>query len=351
MRRFKIFSFMIICAMLLSFTACTSSSNSDGASNESSDTEAPSDSAKTEKPYTEQEVEAKTLKGYILSASAPSDTYGNGMSFVYKLTDGRLFVFDGGNSSVKGFLIDALRDISGTDKPKVAAWVMTHDHGDHYGALINAYYDNAEGIKDQLEVEEFWMNPMNSEGYGMQENLKKAFPDANMRRLTYGEEITLDEIKITVLCTPDVIPQDPRNDVNTYSLVTMLNIGAQKILMTGDANEPAWDFMVAQQSKGEKYSLKCDFLQVPHHGVHEAGTAEGYAAANARYLLIPSTIALANSLTTESNAKPSYDLYKKHGINVGSLKYETNGTTYWFAGCYGRSGTQNIKTFFTYKVK
>ena len=129
----------------------------------------------------------------------------------------------------------------------------------------------------------------------------------------------------------------------------MLNIGGKKILMTGDANAPTWDFMLDQQKNGEKFSLKCDYLQVPHHGVHAAGTTAGYNAANAKYLVIPSTIDLANKLTTSTNAGPSYALYKKHGINVGSLTTETDNETYWFAGCYGKSGTQDIKCFFTYK--
>ena len=370
----RLVCFMLLCSICVSFSACAKLVGDENASDSSSDGIADggstalgdingSDAAEleeitekstkktsssTKKPTTSSTY---TVKGYILSASTPSDTYGNGMFLVYKLSDGRLFVFDGGNASVKNFMIEALQEIAGVNKPKVAAWVMTHDHGDHYGALIEYYYANAATINQVLDVEEFWMNPMNSEGYGVQNHLKNAFPKANMRRLTYGEEITLDKIKMTVLCAPEVLPADSRNDVNTNSLVLMLNIGGKKILMTGDANEPAWDFMVKQQSKGTKYSLKCDFLQVPHHGVQAAGTAEGYNAADAKYLVIPSTIELANKLTTSSNAKPSYDLYRKHGINIGSLNKETDNMTYWFAGCHGKNGTQDIKCFFTYKGK
>lgn len=369
----KLISFALLLAMILSTVACSkpgdieNGSDSGASSSESSyspngensgensgtdstgkSTTKKETSKSTDKTNTKP-VTVKTVKGYLLSASAPSDTYGNGMFLAYKLTDGRLLVYDGGNASVKNFMIEALQKIAGTKKVKVAAWVMTHDHGDHYGALIEYYYANASTINQVLEVEEFWMNPMNSEGYNVQNHLKNAFPNANFRRLTYGEEFTLDKIKVTVLCAPEVLPADSRNDVNTNSIVTMLNIGGKKILMTGDANEPAWDFMVKQQTKGDKFSLKCDYLQVPHHGVHAAGTAEGYAAANPRYLVIPSTVDLANKLTTSSNAKPSYDLYKQHGISIGSLSQETNNVSYWFAGCYGKSGTTDVKCFFTYK--
>ena len=361
----KLISITLLLALLLGTTACakvndandgSDSSLSGGSSHASGDSNTDLTDNSTTKKETSKSTEknnkptiVKTVKGYLLSASTPADTYGNGMFLVYKLTDGRLLVYDGGNASVKNFMIEALQTIAGTKKVKVAAWVMTHDHGDHYGALIEYYYANASTINQVLEVEEFWMNPMNSEGYNVQNHLKNAFPSANFRRLTYGEEFTLDKIKITVVCAPEVLPADSRNDVNTNSIVMMLNIGGKKILMTGDANEPAWDFMVKQQTKGDKFSLKCDYLQVPHHGVHAAGTAEGYASANPRYLVIPSTVDLANKLTTSSNAKPSYELYKQHGISIGSLSQETNNVSYWFAGCHGKSGTTDIKCFFTYK--
>lgn len=352
----RLIAFALVFTSVFCFAACesvdvgdSSDSDSDVVNNETEDSGSDNEENETKKTDGGTKKVNYTVKGYILSASTPSDTYGNGMSMVYKLSDGRLMVFDGGNASVKNFLIEALQEIAGTKKVKVAAWVMTHDHGDHYGALIEYYYANAATINQVLEIEEFWMNPMNSEGYGVQNHLKNAFPKAKMRRLTYGEDITLDKIKMTVLCAPEVLPADSRNDVNTNSLVLMFNIGGKKILMTGDANEPAWDFMVRQQSKGAKYSLKCDYLQVPHHGVQAAGTADGYSAASPRYLVIPSTVDLANKLTTSSNAKPSYDLYKKHGISIGSLGQETDNVSYWFAGCYGKNGTKDIKCFFTYK--
>ena len=367
-RILKTISFVLVFVMTFSFVSCAGVSDDEGTSDsasgsgsfvgsdthtqlsmnvttdkstdKSTNNSTSANSTTTSKPY--------TIKGYILSASTPADTYGNGMFLVYKLSDGRLFVFDGGNASVKNFMVEALQEIAGTKKVKVAAWVMTHDHGDHYGALIEYYYANASTIGQVLDVEEFWMNPMNSEGENVQKHFKNAFPKAKMRKLTYGEEITLDKIKMTVLSTPDKIVGKSGVDVNSYSLVMMLNIGGKKILMTGDANEPTWNFMVDQQKNGAKYSLKCDYLQVPHHGVQAAGTTEGYNAADAKYLVIPSTIDLANKLTTSTNAGPSYNLYKKHGINIGKLSTETDNKTYWFAGSHGKSGTQDIKCFFTY---
>lgn len=366
----KTVSFVLVCVMTFSFASCAKigdENESTGGSESNSDfvfateqfknneitekrtEKSTKNTSSTSKDNTSSSI--GTVKGYILSASTPGDDYGNGMSMVYKLSDGRLFVFDSGNGSVKNFFIEALKEISGVDRPKIAAWVVTHEHGDHYGALIDYYYANASTINQVLDIEQIWMNPVGDEGKSIEKHFKNAFPNANIRKLNYGEEITLDKIKITVLSTPDKVIGKSGVDVNSYSLVMMLNIGGKKILMTGDANAPTWDFMIDQQKNGEKYSLKCDYLQVPHHGVHAAGTTAGYNATEAKYLVIPSTIDLANKLTTSTNAGPSYTLYKKHGINIGNLTKETDNSTYWFAGCYGKSGTQDIKCFFTYKGK
>ena len=82
------------------------------------------------------------IQGFILSGSSPADTYGNGMSIVYRLSDGSLFIFDGGSGNVKYMLYKCLKDLSGGGKIKVAAWVMTHSHWDHYGAV----YDLLNGV-------------------------------------------------------------------------------------------------------------------------------------------------------------------------------------------------------------
>lgn len=311
-------------------------------------TESQSETQTETEKATNPPIQTYTIQGYILSASDTADTYGNGMSMVYKLSDGSLMVFDGGNASVKYFLLEALQEIAGSEKVRVAAWVMTHDHGDHFGALLELYFANSK-ISETITVDEFWMNPITDEGLSYQAHLKNAFPKAKFRKLVYGQTITLDKMSIQVLCTPEVLPVDSRNDVNTNSLVMMITLGTKRILMTGDANEPAWDFMVRQQTLGEKYSLKCKYLQVPHHGVQAAGTAEGYAAADPDILIVPSTVDLANKLTTEANAKPSYDLYRSFGIPIGSLTGETNYSTYWFAGCLNKAGTKDIKCFLTHK--
>lgn len=290
--------------------------------------------------------EDREIKGYILAGASTTDVYKTGLSMVFKLSDGALLVYDGGTASVSDFLLSSLKEISGKDTVDIAAWIVTHDHDDHYGALDKLISD---GKTEGLNVKEFWTNPVNDEGKAVYEGIKKAFPNATLKRLTYGEDITLDRLKLRVLCTPEVIPDDPRNDVNTNSLVLMVDVDGEKILLAADANEPAWDFLVAQHKKDAKYSLECDFLQVPHHGIFDAGTAEGYALANPSALLIPAGLVVSHTTTTPELAKPTYDLYKKFKIEPQSVSVETDGVSYWFAGEYGDSNTEDVKCFFTLK--
>ena len=299
------------------------------------------------------------IQGFLLSGSStPADTYGNGMSVVYRLSDGSLFVFDGGSGNVKYMLYKCLKDLAGGGKIKVAAWVMTHSHWDHYGAM----FDLLSGVyKNDFEIQEFWFNRATntSDATGSGVNLENLFNslavgNTKVRVLEYGQTYTLDEGRVSakVLCTPakvaDKIGTVTGADENTNSLVMMLTIGGKKLLMTGDANEPAWDFMVSQHNASSAYSLKCDYLQMPHHAVQAAGTSAGYAAANPSYVIIPSTTGLAKSHCTSSNASPTYTFLKNTmGIDTQSSSLAQTGTNYCYAGDYTQSGTKNVVCFFT----
>lgn len=294
------------------------------------------------------------IQGFLLSGSTPNDEYGNGMSVIYRLSDGSLLVFDGGSGYVKYMLYKCLKDLSGGGKIRVAAWVMTHSHGDHFGAMKSLL----EGAhKYDFEIQEFWFNRStntdagNGDGVTL-ENLFKsvAVGDTKVRALEYGKTYTLDGGKVSakVLCTPENVASSG-GDENTNSLVMMLTIGGKRLLMTGDANEPAWNFMVSQHNANpSEYSLKCDYLQMPHHAVQAAGTSAGYAAAAPSYVIIPSTTGLAKTHCTSSNASPTYNFLKNTmGINTQDSSLPQTGSNYCYAGNYTQSGTKNVVCFFT----
>ena len=286
-------------------------------------------------------------KGYLLSGSSIHDTYANGMSAIYHLSDGTFLVYDGGCPSVHPLLRKTLHELA-DGKPVVSAWMITHAHGDHYGALKKMLID---GIGD-IEVKEFWFNWSEGTGENMNNIFKQYCPDIPTRELSYGEKFKLADVDVEVICTPDVLlDYDPNaytvtDGSNNASIVTMLTIGGKKILMSGDAGPIAWNFMMEHK---DEHSIKCDYLQIPHHGVHNSGTDEAYAEIDPKYLVIPAGLSLAKQFTLETNknvsAQSSFRLYKRHGIDM-TYSTDTDGKTYWFAGVYEAENTKDVKLFF-----
>ncbi len=288
-----------------------------------------------------------STKGYILSGSSTKDYYANGMSILYHLNDGSFLVYDGGNGSCGELLYKTLKELSGGEV-KISAWVITHAHGDHFGAL-NTMIDN--GLTD-IEIKEFWFNPADELGKKLVEKWAVSFPNTPVRSFALGDKATVGEVEAQVICTPDkLLEYDPNaftvtDGSNNAGIVTMLTIAGKKILMSGDIGPIGWSYMVENK---DKYPIKCDYLQVSHHGVHNSGTDEAYAEVDAKYLVIPAGLSLAKQFTLETNknvsAQASFRAYKKHGIDM-TYETETDGKTYWFAGVYGNPDSIDVKCFF-----
>jgi len=288
-----------------------------------------------------------STKGYILSGSSVNDRYANGMSILYHLNDGSFLVYDGGNGSVGELLYKTLKELSGGNVV-VSAWVITHAHGDHFGAL-NYMLDN--GLTD-ITVKEIWFNKADGIGESLLKKWAACLPNTPVRSFELGEKTSVGEIDVQVICTPDkLLEYDPNaftvtDGSNNAGIVTMLTIAGKTILMSGDIGPIGWSYMVEHKNE---YPIKCDYLQVSHHGVHNSGTDEAYAEVEAKYLVIPAGLSLAKEFTKETNknvsAQSSWRAYKKHGIDM-TYETETDGKTYWFAGVYGNPDSTDVKCFF-----
>ena len=75
----------------------------------------------------------------------------DGMSYAYRLDDGRFILIDGGashkNAGQADVIYNFLKANSTTKDIKIAAWVLTHAHSDHIGgfsAFVEKYHDEVE---------------------------------------------------------------------------------------------------------------------------------------------------------------------------------------------------------------
>ena len=243
-------------------------------------------------------------QGYILSVgddSLESGSVGkgseNGLCMLYLLADGSFLIYDGGQGNPSKspdahHLMKQLKRIlkkNGLDEDdiRVSAWVFTHAHKDHYG-FARVFFSN---YADDLTIDEFWFNPIEGDSAGVDliGILNQYCPDVPIRRLVEGEVIELPGISAEILYTVESIGYaHALNDKNAASCVMMLTLGSKRVLMTGDASPSSWNLLASKYPAVNGVSkLKCDYLQVSHHGAKGAGTDAGHALADAEYLVIP----------------------------------------------------------------
>ena len=219
-----------------------------------------------------------------------------GLSDVVRLSDGRLIIIDGANVFEKDVdnLFARLQKDSPAEKPVIAAWIYTHPHSDHYFC----FFPFMEKYGDQVEIQRFFFNF--PEGDDLTHYPKLAKDGARYAQWKGIESITGSEIlqqfreDVKKLGVPVYTPHTGQTyaigdsivqffgtmddtihrsqNINATSLMFMMALGGQRIFFGGDGS-------FSDAALAERYGeeLKCDILQVPHHGFG-CGTEEGQIA-------------------------------------------------------------------------
>ena len=207
-----------------------------------------------------------------------------GEAYVIRLRDGRLIVFDGGCE--KEFDADALmqtlKEFSMDEKPRIAAWIMTHPHLDHYRCFLVL----EEKYGKEIEIEKFIYNfPDASESEceampGLKyhdeipslEKMYQAIDRMGVKvyRAHTGQVYNVGNVKIEILSSPDNTLLYPVKDFNQVSLVIRMEVEGQVILWGGDSY-----FQYARLDERYGEYLKSDIFQIPHHGF-QGGDIKAY---------------------------------------------------------------------------
>ncbi len=259
----------------------------------------------TPQEYTKVTTTQLTLLGLEYKSG---DSYkSNGLSMLIRLEDGRFIVIDGGftrqacGELLRAELLEQSREYAKNYKDiTIAAWIVTHAHGDHMG-MIGKYY----GLFEKYKVENFIVNFMSDnerfgamaayssnwsegEGGGYANVLTAAEKlGANVHIAHVGEIFCFADVKIEMLYTIESFGPRACNALNTTSLVFKLTCEDTSVLITGDATGNA--LQIATKTFGSY--LKSDILQVSHHGYttwgNDAGTTLMYKAVKPTTLLWP----------------------------------------------------------------
>ena len=211
-----------------------------------------------------------------------------GMGYVFVTENRHLIVVDGGHGADAEPFLDLLTEAAG-ETPVVDLWMVTHPHGDHYGALREIAM--REDLRGRVSVKELWwyFPPEFRDGKGkapceganrhLREVCAALGAVEHMPRM--GETATVDGLTLEMLFVPTDCGEI-RNP-NSLSLIFTVKSWAKTALITGDAFSDTLGYCAERYGE----ALKCDILQLPHHGLCDTGLPAFYRLAGAETLLIP----------------------------------------------------------------
>lgn len=221
-----------------------------------------------------------------------SSTGAQNLSIVIKSPHGKLIVIDGGWEADADKLSSLILQQGG----KVDAWLITHPHEDHVGALGAILNDASrkiiiDKIYCSLATPD-WYRQISPTGAGIADQLLNAFTKLPVGTVTNnigrGTEINIDDVNIRVLNNRGVYTY---NGVNNSSLVYKIRVSGQSILILGDLAYDGGKDLIKTCTAAE---LKSDIVQMAHHG-QQGVDQDAYALIAPTTCLWPTPVWLWNN--------------------------------------------------------
>lgn len=240
-----------------------------------------------------------------------STTGAQNLSIVIKSPHGKLIVIDGGWEADATKLSELIQQQGG----KVDAWLITHPHEDHVGALCAILNDTDRKIKiDKIYCSlatPDWYRQVSPTGAGIADQLLNAFTKFPVGTVTNnigrGTEINIDDVNIRVLNNRGAYTY---NGINNSSLVYKIRVSGQSILILGDLAYDGGKDLIKTCTAAE---LKSDIVQMAHHG-QQGVDQDAYA------LIAPTTCLWST---------PAWLWNNDNGGGVGSGPWGTLTTRAW----------------------
>ena len=232
------------------------------------------------------------------------EQYAGGMSYLFRLSDGRFIVVDGGYNEAAYYqaktLYSIMQEQNVLEKPTIAAWILTHPHSDHIGTATDFLrtYTTAD-----VEIQQFIYNFPSKADSTIDEDLTDVndtaclptfllaldmlWPDMRITICHTGQEYYFADAKIEFLFTiedyyPDSVAVLSSNNVNGASAIFTVEIGGQKTMILGDCAEDESKALVEMWGS----YLKSDIMQASHH-CQRGGTVALYEAIDPTVVLAP----------------------------------------------------------------
>lgn len=189
------------------------------------------------------------------------------MGFIVETQDGKTIVIDGGTPGSAQGLLQRLREITGSEKPVVDAWFLTHPHIDHTGALIELVRTCPEAFEVKKLYYNFpsrqflatWDPVIHAEHIDL---FYEIFPKvaAVCDTITQGDVYQVGEARFDILYTTDAAFTEDAH--NNSSAVIRLTLAGQTVLFLADLGVKGGEKLLAMYGE----ALRSDFVQMAHHG-------------------------------------------------------------------------------------
>ena len=253
-----------------------------------------------------------------------------GMGYVIFTENGKSIVIDGGYGDDAEGILSILKSNTDSEIPHVDLWIITHPHFDHYGALRELACN--ESLRSKLTVGEivYWF-PLEFCGKdgkagslsGANERMALVCKNfgAEYHRPSLDERMSVDGVEIHFLYVPDdcSILNRGGGNANLCSLIFTVRGRNKKAIFTGDAYGRTMQLTAWRYHK----ELKCDILQMPHHGLCDAHNMDFYREVNAETVFIPISVAGDRSMHS--------DMYADREGRNNNIWVENNASTVYKA--------------------
>lgn len=267
-----------------------------------------------------EKIASPSITQMTLSYSA-----GNfGLCHIITLEDGSFIVYDGGGNSNNDYVM-LYNTLSSLNKRKdgkivIAAWILTHEHWDHYTnfSTFCKNYSNKivlEGMYCNTPSGSYAYNGYNPNYYMNSDfaSLSSTLGGVPKYIVHTGMKFYIRNACIEILYTQEDLYPTKLYFFNDCTMVSRITVAGQTITYLGDVRYEGSDRM----SDRYKEALECDIVQVSHHG-YDGGTIELYRYLNPKHCLWPVEKELFDKMTspTASGGYLSVDYFIVHTLKV-----------------------------------